>query len=148
MKALVVYDSAYGNTEKVARVIAGVIGSDVKALRPAEVNPADLNSLDLLVVGAPTQGGKPTMAMQDFLSKLSESVIKGKNVAAFDTRMTTRLVKIFGYAAGKIADSLKEKGGNLVLPAEAFYVTGSKGPLKDGELERAASWAKDLVRGK
>ena len=53
---------------------------------------------------------------------------------------------MFGFAADAIAKYLKGKGANLVVPAEGFFVTGRKGPLKNGELERAASWAKSLVK--
>ena len=141
MKTLIVYDSAYGNTEKIARAIGGAITGEVKVLRPGEVNPSDLQSIDLLIVGAPTQGGRATPAIQDFLNKLPEHTVKGLNVAAFDTRFSTKLVKIFGYAAGKIAESLKRKGGNLIVPPEPFFVKGKEGPLKEGELERAAAWA-------
>jgi flavodoxin I len=148
VKVLVVYDSTYGNTEKIAKAMGGAITGNVTTLRINEVNLAELNLFDLLVIGSPTQGGRATESMQDFISKLPDSAIKGKNVAVFDTRMTTKFVKIFGYAAGKIADSLKKKGGNLIMLPEAFYVTGSKGPLKEGELERAASWAKELIKSK
>ena len=148
MKALVVYDSFYGNTEKIARAIAGAIAGEVKVLRPGEASPADLKSLDLLIVGSPTQGGRPTKAILDFLNKLPETAVKGVNVAAFDTRLSTRLVGIFGYGAGKIADSLKKKGGNLILPPEPFFVKGREGPLKEGELERAAAWAKRILESK
>jgi flavodoxin I len=148
MKALVVYDSFYGNTEKIAKAIAGAIAGEVKVLRPGEASPSDLKSIDLLIVGSPTQGGRPTKAMLDFLNKLPEPDIKGVNVAAFDTRLSTKLVGIFGYGAGKIADSLKKKGGTLILPPEPFFVKGREGPLKDGELERAAGWAKRILESK
>ena len=146
MKALIVYDSVYGNTEKIARAIGGAITGDVKVIRAGEVNPSELQSVDLLIVGSPTQGGRPTLAIQDFLNKVSEPDIKGINVAAFDTRFSTRFVGIFGYAAGRIADSLKKKGGTLILSPEGFFVKGKEGPLKEGELERAASWAKEIVK--
>ncbi len=147
MKALIVYDSVYGNTEKIAKAVAGAItpSDGVKVLRAGEANPSELESIDLLIVGSPTQGGRPTPAIQDFLNKVSEPAIKGINVAAFDTRFSTRWVGIFGYAAGKIADSLKRKGATLVASPEAFFVKGKEGPLKDGELERAASWAKEIA---
>ncbi len=148
MKTLIVYDSFYGNTEKIARAIGGAIAGEVKVLRPGEVNPADFKSVDLLIVGSPTQGGRPTKAIQDFLSKLPESVVKGINVASFDTRFSTKLVGIFGYAAGKIANSLKTKGGTLISPPEPFFVKGKEGPLKEGELERAAGWAKRILESK
>src|SRR4030042_5321035 len=127
MKVLIIYDSAYGNTEKIARAIGGVITGEVKVLRPGEVNPSDLQSVDLIIVGSPTQGGRATPAIQEFLSKLPESAVKGVNVAAFDTRFSTKLVGIFGYAAGKIASSLKRNGGTLVLPPEAFFVKSKEG---------------------
>jgi flavodoxin len=147
MKALIVYDSVYGNTEKIARAIGGVIIGEVKVLRAGEVNPSELESIDLLIVGSPTQGGRPTPAIQGFLDRVSE-LIRGINVAAFDTRFSTRWVGIFGYAAGRIAGKLKGKGGTLIALPEAFFVKGKEGPLKEGELERAVSWAKEILESK
>jgi len=148
MKVLIVYDSVYGNTEKIARAIAGAFtpSDGVKIFRAGEVNPSELESIDLLIVGSPTQGGRPTPVTQDFLHKVSESAIKGVNVAAFDTRYSTRLVGVFGYAAGRIASNLKGKGGTLVASPEGFFVKGREGPLKEGELERAAGWAKRMAK--
>jgi len=150
MKALVVYDSFYGNTEKIAKAIGAALAppGEVKVLRPGEVNPSGLEAVDLLVVGSPTQGGRPTKAIQDFLNKLPESAVKDVNVAAFDTRFSTKLVTIFGYAAGKIAGSLKKKGGILILSPEPFFAKSKEGPLKEGELERAAVWAKRILESK
>jgi flavodoxin I len=146
MKALVVYDSTYSNTEKIAKAIGAALTGDVKVLRAAEANTADFAAFDLIVIGSPTYGGRPMPSVADLMNKIPESVIKGKNVAAFDTRIPTKIVKIFGFAADRIAKNLKDKGANLVVPAEAFYVLGKEGPLKDGELERAATWAKTLVK--
>ena len=150
MKVLIVYDSAYGNTEKIARAIAGALtpSGEVKVLRPGEVNPSELESVALLIVGSPTQGGRPTPAIQDFINRVPERAIKGVNVAEFDTRFSTKLVGIFGYAAGKIANSLKRKGGTLISSPEPFFVKGKEGPLKEGELERASDWAKGIVESK
>ena len=148
MKVLIVYDSVYGNTEKIAKAIGGAITGDVKVLRLSEVNPAELAAVDLLVVGSPTQGGRTTPAIKEFLSKIPANALKNVSVASFDTRLSTRLVGLFGYAAGKIAESLKTKGGTLILPPEPFFVKGREGPLKEGELERAASWAKRLLESK
>lgn len=146
MKTLVIFESAYGNTEEIARSIGGAITGDAKVLRANEVSPSDLEGLNLLIVGSPTQAGRPLSAVQDFLKNVDESVIKGTKVAAFDTRFSTRMVKVFGYAAGKIAESLKRKGGNLIAPPEPFFVKGAKGPLKEGELERAAGWAREITK--
>ncbi len=148
MKTLVVYDSVYGNTEEIAKAIGGAISGDVKVLHAGEANLSELEGIDLLIAGAPTQGGRPTPAMQGFLKKVSGPAIKGISAAAFDTRISAKWVGIFGYAAGKIAKNLKKKGGNLVLNPEPFYVKGTEGPLKEGELERAAGWAKEVVKSK
>jgi len=150
MKVLIVYDSVFGNTEQVAQAIGNALGSqeDVEILRASNVKPEQLTGLKLLIVGSPTHGGRPTPVIQDFLNRVSEPAIRGISVAAFDTRLSTRLVGIFGYAAGRIADSLKRKGGTLIAPPEGFFVKGREGPLKEGELERAASWAKVIVEGK
>ena len=75
-------------------------------------------------------------------------------MAAFDTRLTESeinrvrilafFVSLFGYAAKPIADRLVKKGGELIAPPEGFYVKGTEGPLLEGELERAAAWAKKI----
>jgi flavodoxin I len=144
MKALVVYDSVYGNTEKIARAIGDAVSGEVRVLRVGEVDVSELKTLDLLFVGAPTHGGRPSPTMREFLDKVQSPALEGIKVAAFDTRLSTRWVGIFGYAAGRIAKSLQKKGGALVGSPEAFYVQGSEGPLKEGELERAAAWAQDI----
>jgi len=148
MKVLIVYDSVYGNTEKIAKAIGGAITGEVKVLRVDEANLSELKTIDLFIVGSPTQAGRPTPAIQDFLNKVPEPSLQGINVAAFDTRIPTKLVRVFGYAAGRIAGNLKGKGGILVASPEGFFVKGSKGPLREGELERAADWAKGILESK
>ena len=148
MKTLIVYDSVYGNTEKIARAIAEAItpSGEVKVLRAGEANPSELESTDLLIVGSPTHGGRPTPAIQNLLNKVPK--LQGIKVAAFDTRIPTKLVRVFGYAAGRIANNLKKKGSTLIASPEGFFVTGGQGPLKEGELERAAAWAKGILESK
>jgi flavodoxin I len=109
------------------------------------VNSSEFKTVDLLIVGSPTHGGKPTRAIQDLLNKVHVSDFKGANMAAFDTRFSMKLVGIFGYAAEKIAGSLKRNGWTIVVSPEGFFVKGKKGPLEKGELERAAAWAKKIV---
>ncbi len=147
MKALIVYDSVYGNTEKIAIAIAGSMNQfgEVRVLQVSNTNPSEMEFIDLLAIGSPTQGGRPTLAIQDFLGRIPESAIKGIKIATFDTRLSTRLVRIFGYAAGRIASTLKDKGGRIVTPPEGFFVNGKEGPLQDGEEERAATWAKEIA---
>jgi flavodoxin I len=159
MKAMVVYDSAFGNTEKVAQAIGQALSSpeEVAVVRAANVTPEQLAGVSLLVVGSPTQKFRPLAAITDFLKAIPGGALKGVRVAAFDTRITQSrvdeirilsfFVKIFGYAAKPIADRLVKKGGELVAPPEGFYVTDTEGPLLDGELERAAAWARQVGAG-
>jgi flavodoxin I len=146
MKTLIVYDSVYGNTEKVAQAIAEAIGGEVKLARVGELDLSELKALDLLIVGAPTHAARPSPATREFLERIEARALKGVKVAGFDTRLTNTWAKMFGFAARGIANGLKKKGGTLVVPPEPFYVDGSEGPLSEGELERAAAWGKEIVR--
>ncbi len=157
MKVLIIYDSVFGNTEKIAQAIGNSLGSkeNVETLRVSDVKPEQLIGLELIIVGSPTRVFKPTKAIINFLNKIPLNGLKGVKVAAFDTRISTAnvssrllniLVKLFGYAAKPIADKLEKKGGSLIIPPEGFFVKDSEGPLKDGELERAADWAKLIIK--
>ncbi|HUW12623.1 MAG TPA: flavodoxin family protein [Anaerolineae bacterium] len=146
MKTLIVYDSVYGNTEKIAQAIGEVITGEVRLARVGEVDVSELKALDLLVVGAPTHAARPSPAMREFLDKIQARALEGVKVAGFDTRLTNTWARIFGFAARGIANGLKKKGGTLVVSPEAFYVDGSEGPLSEGELERAAAWGKKIAR--
>ncbi len=149
MKVLVVFDSVQGNTEKIARAIAAALApAEVKMLRPGEAGSSDFKVIDLLLVGSPTMGGRPSQPMQAFLSGIQTDALKNVDVAAFDTRLKTWWVKIFGFAAEKIARSLTGKGGRLITPPQGFIVLGSKGPLKEGELEKAGTWIKEIQADK
>ncbi len=150
MKALVVYDSVYGNTERIANAIAGAIvpSGDVKAVRPGEVSLSELQSVELLIVGSPVQGGRATKAVQTFLKNIPANGLGSISVATFDTRMAMRFAKLFGNAAERIAKDLKEKGANLVAPPEGFVVQGKEGPLREGELERAGVWARGIAEAR
>jgi flavodoxin len=157
MKTLVVYESAYGNTEKIALAIGQALGApeQVHIARVTDVKPEHLAGLALMVVGSPTQKFCPLGTITRFLKTIPGRSLAGVKVAAFDTRMTEAdvqkirilafFVSIFGYAAKPIAGRLVRKGGELVLPPEGFYVAGTQGPLIEGELERAGQWARRIV---
>ena len=146
MKTLVVYDSLYGNTKTIAQAIADAIASqiaeEVEMSHVSEVNITELGKYALLVIGGPTQQANPSPAVSELLDKIPDGALKGVKVASFDTRMTQKWITIFGTAAPKIAKSLVTKGGAQVGKAIGFYVTGGEGPLAEGEVERAAAWAK------
>jgi len=145
MNALVVYDSVFGNTEKIARAIGQGIGAEARVLRTIDAQASGVRGVDLLVVGGPTYAGNPRPELKAFLDSIPPGALDGVKVAAFDTRVGAFFAKIFGYAAPKIAKALEGKGGALVAPGEPFIVQGKEGPLKEGEEARATAWGKGLV---
>ncbi|MCK5146865.1 flavodoxin family protein [bacterium] len=156
MKIFIVFDSFFGNTEKVARAMGEALGQkdQVELQRVADVQPSQLKDFDLLIVGSPTRAFSPSPGIKQFISKIPKSSLEGRRVAAFDTRIAPEdvnngflsfMMRLFGYAAKPIANKLHKKGGTLVSPPEGFIVKESEGPLREGELERAAEWAGKFV---
>jgi flavodoxin len=143
MKTLVVYDSVYGNTEIIARAIGGALPGGVQVLRVGQVAVGDLETADLLIIGSPTHGGLPTEAIQSLVEEIGPPAHENARAVTFDTRLTWRFLERWGFAAPKMANGLTEKGWTLACAPEGFYVRGlKKGPLKRGEANRAAEWAK------
>jgi flavodoxin len=152
MNILVVYDSMYGNTEKIAQAIGTAIGATV--LHVNQVKEEHLTGLDILIVGSPTQAFQPLKPVKTFLKDLPAGSLKGVKIASFDTRadlgevgskLLSFLVKLFGYAAEPIQAKLVRKGGIKVTTPAGFFVHGKEGPLKEGEIERALQWGKQMI---
>ncbi len=153
MKALVVYDSFFGNTEKIAQAIGSALG-DAAVVKVGEFKPEMMQGVNLLLVGSPTRAFSASPGIKEFLKNLAKDSLKGVKVAGFDTRARIDektpgflkvMIKLFGYAAKPISDRLQKRGGVLAAEPEGFLVLGTEGPLADGELDRAARWAKSLV---
>jgi flavodoxin len=156
MKSILIYDSLYGNTAKIAEAIANVLREqgEVAILKVGEAQVEQLIGVDWLIVGSPTQQFRPTAGLKKLLGLIPDHGLDGIKVAAFDTRLTNAqiekspplpiFVKMFGFAAGRIAKQLRAKGGKLVGLPEGFLVGDMEGPLVEGELERATEWARSL----
>jgi len=146
MNALVVYDSTFGSTERIAGAIADSLEErgSVRLLRVAKAQPVDLEGIDLLVLGCPTQRHKPTAAVQAFLASIPRGILGGMRAAAFDTRYRKPRL-LTGSAARAIAKRLRKAGASLLLPPESFFIAAREGPLEEGELERAADWAHQVL---
>jgi flavodoxin len=146
MNTLVVYDSQYGNTERIALAIADTLRAfgQAQAVRVDPAHPVELQGVDLLILGCPTQGFRPTPAMQSFLGKVSYQSLSGLAVACFDTRFRGTLWK--RSAAPRMARQLHTMGVESLVPPESFFVKAMKkeGPLEASEVERAATWARML----
>ncbi len=156
MKALVLYDTVFGNTAKVAQAINDQLKSIGESeLRDADTfSVSDLNRIDYLIVGSPTRAFTMTPKLKRVLKNLPEGKLKGVNCLSFDTRYAvedvnnkvfTLMAGTFGYAVKKITRALKKKGCLEVIRSEVFYVKESGGQLMDGELEKAKKWIKQQV---
>ncbi len=157
MQALVVYDSYFGNTEKVAQKINAVLQQkfESRMIKVKDCESNNLSNLDLLVVGSPTRAFSPSEHIKPFLKEIPSGELNGIKVAAFDTRADKEtiesnwflkiLVRVFGYAAKPIQKTLVQKGGQSVAEPTGFVVTGKEGPLKKGELKRVENWTKTII---
>lgn len=167
MRALVVYESVYGNTRAVAEAIAQGLGG-ARARPVSEVSPEELAQCDLLVVGGPTHmHGMTTRRSRELAAEVareeggvdvdehadSEPGLRawlhmlgdgeGRPAAAFDTRLDSSPLWT-GRASHGIRTRLRRRGYAL-LESESFLVSQSEGPLAPGELARARSWGAELT---
>ena len=165
MKAIVVYESMYGNTRGIAEAIAeGLGGARVVHVSKAGLSP----QADLLVVGGPTHvhgiaslrsrqaaasaaredGGhlepeaEQEPGLRSWLRDLEH--VDARPAATFDTRVD-RAPWFTGVASRGIARRLRQRGYQVV-GSESFLVMDSEGPLEDGELERARAWGAGLAQ--
>lgn len=162
MRSVVVCESWFGNTEQVARAIADELARHGEAdVVHVDEEIRGLEDVDLLVVGAPTHvhGMSSSMSRKSAIEQSGLTVEAGPgtrgwleglqdrpgaNAAAFDTRIE-KSAMLTGSAAKGIAKRLRQHGFELVAEPESFFVLDTAGPLKEGELERAAYWAEGLV---
>ena len=151
MKGIVVYDTSYGNTKKIAETIAETLKESGIEVDLSYVKDAKkLKGYDFLVLGSPTKMGTMSLALRFFLGKVKSEEWVNKPFAAFDTENPenieqARLQNKEWSAAEKIAEKLEEKKMNRALPVLKALVIGQKGPLVEGEGDRAKDYAKDLA---
>jgi flavodoxin len=148
MKSLVVYFSKFGNTQQVAEAIAETLASagPVRVISIDQLSVSDLQEVDLVVMGSPTHRMNLPQAVRPVFETLPRRVMRGRPVAAFDTsyKMSRWLAPF--TAAHKLAPRLRKLGGKRVVPPETFHVVGREGPLYEGEIERARTWAASILQ--
>ncbi|HKN53625.1 MAG TPA: flavodoxin domain-containing protein [Amycolatopsis sp.] len=164
MRTVIVYESMFGNTERIARAIAdGLAVSGGAEVVNVDDAPADLTGIDLLIVGGPTHMhgmSNPTSrksaaqqtddvksrnGLREWLDSL-DSLPKEMTVASFDTRLD-KPRWLTGSAAAGATKRLKRHGCKTILSSESFFVAGSASDLglAAGELERAHAWGEALA---
>ncbi len=163
MRALVVYESLFGNTEQVARAVATGLSRhlDVTVVEVGEAPAVITALLDLIVIGGPTHAFSMTRAntradafergashgsretgLREWLSRLPAGP-HPVLVATFDTRVE-KVRRLPGSAAKGAAKAVRRLGYSPAAKPESFYVVDVDGPLLDGELDRAQAWGERL----
>lgn len=143
MKAHVLYDSGFGNTRHIAGAIADELAIlHAKAVHVSDFDPGALAAGDLLIVGSPINAWHPTDKVTEMLKALGQRGLDGIKAAAFDTRVK---VLIHGDAAKKMTSQLKKAGATIIADPMPFYVEGVEGPLREGEIQKAAAWGQKIL---
>lgn len=148
MRALVIYDSVYGNTERIAQAIGSVLGerAEVHLARVGQDGPAHWNEFELVVMGGPIHRVSLSAAMKALVKEIPKRALRGASVAVFETCYRNPGWQR-GAAARKMGRKARKFGGRLVVPAESFFVVGREGPLEEGEEKRAKQWARAILDG-
>lgn len=153
MKGIIVYDTTHGNTKKIAETIAETIresGIKVDLFYVKDVKKLDGKDYNFIVLGSPTKFGTMSFTIKRFLGKVKREEWVNKPFAAFDTENPenieqSRLKNKKWSAAEKIAEKLREKKLNQLLPVLKALVLGQKGPLVEGEMGRTSEYARELA---
>ncbi|EXF24700.1 flavodoxin [Nesterenkonia sp. AN1] len=161
MDAVIVYESAWGNTKIIAEAVAEGLVSAIDVGMILDVSfapPADTITADLLVLGAPThafglsrpqtreeaarRGGHPgDTGIREWIGAAGDLHLP---VAVFDTHV--RHPNLPGAASKKAAKLLRSHGASLLAKPESFYVEGYEGPVLPGEIDRARKWGAELAQ--
>jgi flavodoxin len=147
VKAIVIYESRYGNTKRVAEAIvegmkeAREIEVSMKELK--EVNLEKVAEYDVILIGSPNHFGGPTRGIKGFIDRLGELQLMGKMFAVFDTY----LGKDFEKAVNKMEKRISEKVPELkqIEHGLSIKVHGMKGPIVEGELSKCREFGNKIA---
>jgi menaquinone-dependent protoporphyrinogen IX oxidase len=148
MNGIVIYDTSYGNTRTIAETISDTLkesGIEVDALYVKDVKKLSTKDYHFLVIGSPTKWGTMSFTVKGFLGKVKSKEWINRPFAAFDTENPENIERKEGSAAEKIAEKLRDKQMKQLLPVLKAVVLGWKGPLQEGEIERAKDYARELA---
>jgi menaquinone-dependent protoporphyrinogen IX oxidase len=153
MKGIVVFDTSHGNTKKIAETIAETLKTseiEVDLFDVKDAKKSSMKDYNFLVLGSPTKFGTMSFAIKFFLGKIKSDEWMNKPFAAFDTENPenveqSRLQNKEWSAAEKIATKLKEKNMKQILPVLKALVSGQKGPLVEGEIDRTKNYAREFA---
>ena len=118
----------------------------VRVINVEEMTVSDLSGSDLVIMGCPTHRMNLPEVIRPLFDAFPRSVLRGIPVAAFDTsyKMSPWLARF--TAAHKLDKRLRKLGGKRIVSPETFLVLGREGPLYEGEIERAKTWAGSILK--
>ena len=149
MNALVLYESQFGNTEKIAEAIALAVQEHMPTRLASVAEVKDLHAatanVDLLVIGGPTQKHGLSPGLRHLVRGLGHGALQGVKAATFDTRLHGPKV-MTGSAATTLRHRLRRAGATMLVEEATFAVAGTEGPLDPGEVERARRFAEQLAK--
>jgi flavodoxin len=147
MNALIVYYSKFGHTRRLAEAMAEQLApaGTARAVAAAEAGSVDLQWADLVVMGSPTHRMRLPEEMRPLFDALPRGCLRGAAVAAFDTSYRMNRFLALFTAAKTLDRRLRKLGGQRIAPPETFFMAGREGPLEDGEIERARTWAESVA---
>jgi len=134
-KAVILYDSVYGNTKKVAMSLSRGLeagGLYVDSCSIEDFDMVELNNYDIIGIGGPTHYHGASKKMKSFLNKIKHLKMEGKYGFAFETKGEFRLA---GSAAKRIARYLKKIKIKIIHPTITGIVLAQEGPLKKSTLD-------------
>lgn len=146
MKALVIYDTIYGNTKQVAEIIAESLNNHSQQIKAeakfvSHISINDLQDSQLIILGSPTHYWKETRKIREFILSFSRLRLK-PYFACFCTKLQGSLS---GSAANKLDMNVRKLGFTTISEPLNIYVESFKGPLKSGEKQTAERFASFLA---
>jgi flavorubredoxin len=146
-KAIVVYESVYGNTKRLAEAIRdGILQAgkiECKIAKTGEIHTEELCDFDIILFGCPNHNQAPALNLMKFIDRASIVHLKGKTGGAFDTYTGGNK----GVALTKLEAELKKKmpGIRMVTSGLSAKVESRRGPLADAELTAAKEFGKKIA---
>ncbi len=145
-KVLIAYDTKYGNTQRVAELVAEGLneeGTDTSVENMKRVDFNSVDKFDAILIGSPNHVGRPTRTFHKFVGKLRKRPLKGKLIVAFDTYVENEFEK----AMKKMEETLQEKLAEIKLltPGLSIKVEGMKGPIVESELSKCKEFGHKIA---
>jgi flavodoxin len=146
MNVWIIYESRLGNTAQLAMVIAQALARSERVQVLAAGKAGVPRGVELLLIGIPSHRHRSPDSVLEWLRRLPAGGLAGVHVSVFDIRYQP-LRWFESSVAHKIGRKMLRLGAAYATLPESFFLTGHEGPLPEEEVQRARSWAQNMLRG-